>query len=195
VLPGYRRTPTPHPVAGPSGYRRPQSPYSLEPSSPGTFSNPIIVEESDSDEPPSSYETAPESRVPTPEEERKRRTTTKESKKPSTEPETGKYEQWEEAEDNLVESGRFNLEREVMLRPVIFIFFMDYLFRLVHSKAVYSSYPEHCHIRIALLCLSRTQPSTAFLIYGYTDSIAQRSTATQVLYEYNSLTQYTRQYN
>jgi hypothetical protein len=73
VLPGYQRTPTPLPVAGPSGYGRPQSPYSLEPSSSGTLSNPIIVEESDSDEVPSSYDTAPESRIPTPEEERKQR--------------------------------------------------------------------------------------------------------------------------
>ena len=72
VLPGYRRTPTPPPVAGPSNFRRPFSPYPVEESSPGTSSNPITIEE-DSDEPPSSYETAPESREPTPEEERKRR--------------------------------------------------------------------------------------------------------------------------
>jgi hypothetical protein len=40
---------------------------------PGTFSNPVVVEESDSDEAPSSYDTAPELRTPTPEEERKQR--------------------------------------------------------------------------------------------------------------------------
>jgi hypothetical protein len=72
VLPGYRRTPTPPPVAGPSNFRRPFSPYPVEESPSGSSANPIVVEE-DSDDPPSSYETAPESREPTPEEERKQR--------------------------------------------------------------------------------------------------------------------------
>jgi hypothetical protein len=67
--------------------------------------------------------------------------------------------------------------------------------RLVHSFAVYSfhsrtlSHPQHCY---AYPEHSRVPP---FLIYGYTDSIAQHSAVTQVLYEYNSLTQSTRQYD
>jgi hypothetical protein len=44
------------------------------------------------------------------------------------------------------------------------------------------AYPEHS--RVSFL-----------FIYGYTDSIVQLSAVTQVLYEYDSLTQFTRQYD
>jgi hypothetical protein len=72
-----------------------------------------------------------------------------------------KFEQWEEAEGDLIESGRFNLEREVMLRPAIFIFifFTDYFLDSYTALLCTLPIPEHCHLRTALLCLSRTQPS------------------------------------
>jgi hypothetical protein len=86
----------------------------------------------------------------------------------------------------------FYIRTIFVLRPAIFIFFMDYFLdsytvcipsiqNTVTSEQHCYAYPEH----------SRVPP---FLIYGYTDSIAQLSAVTQVLYEYNSLTQFTRQY-
>jgi hypothetical protein len=101
-----------------------------------------------------------------------------ESRKLLTEHATVKYERWEEAEDDLIESGRFNLEREVMLQPAIFIFFTDYFLNSYTALLCTPSIPEHRRIHIALLCLPRTQPSIAFLIYGYTDSTAQHSAVT-----------------
>jgi hypothetical protein len=119
-----------------------------------------------------------------------------ESKKRSIELMTTKYKRWEEEEGGLDEFGRFNLEREVMLRLAIFIFLYGLFSRLIHSKAVYPL-PLQNTVASAWHCHDHSEHSRAllFFIYGYMDSIAQHSAATQVLYEYNSLTQPTRQYD
>jgi hypothetical protein len=80
-----------------------------------------------------------------------------------------------------------------LLQPAIFIFFTDYfpdsntalLLLLPFQNTVASiqhcyAYPEHSRVPL-------------FLIYDYTDSTTQPSAVTQVLYEYDSLTQLTRQ--
>jgi hypothetical protein len=160
VLPGYRRTPTPLPVAGPSDTddhnpRTPsnhlrQEPFRIPSSSKKVTATKLLP-----------ATTQPPNHGYRLQRKNENNGDVDESRKLSTEPETERFERWGEAGDSLNESGRFNLEREVMLRSTNFIFLYELFSRLVHSIAVYSfHYPEHCRTT-APLCIPITQ-NTAF---------------------------------